>query len=377
MDIRRIVKNSAAGKLIWPFLHDGKAKYYQRKTDRAYRKACKEIEKADLQTPHIFFCGVCETSNMGDMAQTYCTYEWLKKNYPYHQILECKTTFLYDYPDRNMIRLMKKRIRTDDIIFFQSGYNTHDLGGREDLMHQLIMQEFPETEMIMLPQTVFFRSEERKRQASQIYNQHRRLLFFARDPVSEGLAKTMFPDIQVQLYPDIVTSLIGRFPNRESERKGIWLCRRKDVEQFYSEDEYVRFATLLSRWDKVTVGDTIIQPRAEEIRRNLFQFVNDMVNRFGGYRLIVTDKYHGLIFSLISNTPVVVLRTRDHKVISGYEWFGRIYPDRVFFAENEEELKARVAEVMQKPHYEQLDDYFAREYYDKLKTCIEEWENAN
>ena len=84
-----------------------------------------------------------------------------------------------------------------------------------------------------------------------------------------------------------------------------------------------------------------------------------------------------MIFSLISNTPVVVLRTRDHKVISGYEWFSRIYPDRVFFAENEEELKARVAEVMQKPHYEQLDDYFAREYYDKLKTCIEEWENAN
>ena len=97
-----------------------------------------------------------------------------------------------------MIRLMKERIRANDIIFFQSGYNTHDLGGREDLMHQLIIQEFPETEMIMLPQTVFFRSEERKRQASQIYNQHRRLLFFARDPVSEKLAKAMFPDTQVQ-----------------------------------------------------------------------------------------------------------------------------------------------------------------------------------
>ena len=106
--------------------------------------------------------------------------------------------------------------------------------------------------------------------------------------------------------------------------------------------------------DKVTVGDTIIQSKAEEIRRNLFQFVSDMVNRFGEYRLIVTDKYHGLIFSLISNTPVVVLRTKDHKVISGYEWFSRIYPDRVFFAESEEGLKACIAEIMQKPHYEQL-----------------------
>ena len=152
MSLRAAIKGSAIGSVIWPFLHDEKAKYYQRKTDRECRKACREIKKASSDIPHIFFCGVCETSNMGDMAQTYCTYEWLKKNYPGYQIFECKTTFLYDYSDKKMVRLMKEKMRDDDIVFFQSGYNTHDLGGREDLMHQLIMTEFPKTEMIMLPQ---------------------------------------------------------------------------------------------------------------------------------------------------------------------------------------------------------------------------------
>ncbi|NAL19843.1 hypothetical protein GUB24_25350, partial [Escherichia coli] len=106
---------------------------------------------------------------------------------------------------------MKEKMRDDDIVFFQSGYNTHDLGGREDLMHQLIMTEFPKTEMIMLPQTVFFKSETRREQAARVYNDHHKLLFFARDPVSEQYARNMFPDIHVELYPDIVTSLIGRF----------------------------------------------------------------------------------------------------------------------------------------------------------------------
>ena len=46
--------------------------------------------------------------------------------------------------------------------------------------------------------------------------------------------------------------------------------------------------------------DTIIQPRAEEIRRNLFQFVNDMVNRFGAVSYTHLDVYkrQGLSYDL-------------------------------------------------------------------------------
>ena len=89
-------------------------------------------------------------------------------------------------------------------------------------MHQLIMQEFPETEMIMLPQTVFFRSEERKRQASQIYNQHRRLLFFARDPVSEGLATVSYThlDVYKRQHGKRLDSCIGQIV----QRGGVTVC---------------------------------------------------------------------------------------------------------------------------------------------------------
>ena len=101
----------------------------------------------------------------------------------------------------------------------------------------------------------------------------------------------MFPDIHVELYPDIVTSLIGRFPVKENKREGIWLCRRNDVEQFYKEEDYARFTEVLSKWGRVTVGDTIVTASPKEIRKNLLKAVGDMVNTFAKYKLIVTDIY--------------------------------------------------------------------------------------
>jgi hypothetical protein len=38
----------------------------------------------------------------------------------------------------------------NDMVFFQSGYNTHDLeGGREDVMHQLVINAFQDIPIIM------------------------------------------------------------------------------------------------------------------------------------------------------------------------------------------------------------------------------------
>ena len=168
----------------------------------------------------------------------------------------------------HLIDIMKKVIKKSDFIVFQSGYNTHDLGGNEDIMHQMVITAFPEIKMIMLPQTVYFQSEERKNQCSKIYDAHKNLLFFARDPVSEAYAKQMFPSLRVILFPDIVTSLIGTYDHSTSERKGVYLCRRKDVEQYYTEEDYSRIKSILSKFDDVEVSDTIIKASNKDIFNN-------------------------------------------------------------------------------------------------------------
>lgn len=61
---------------------------------------------------------------------------------------------------------------------------------------------------------------------------------------------------------------------------------------------------------------------------------------------IITDRYHGMIFSLISDTPVVVLGTNGHKVKEGATWFNNTYPNSIFFCESVEDAEVKVRELM-------------------------------
>ena len=370
MGLKARLRETAIGKkVIWPIL--SKIKVWEK------RRSCVSQEKAIARQGmrserHIFYCGVCESSNMGDMAQTYCTLRWLQKNFPDYEVIVCNTSVFME-PKCHLVDTIRSMAKADDFIVFQSGYNTHDLGGNEDLMHQTVISAFPDMQILMLPQTVYFRSEARKKQCATVYNAHKKMLFLARDPVSYESAREMFPDLCVRLFPDIVTSLIGYFDG-ETQRKRIYLCRRKDVEQFYTEEDLAAFERALRNVDSdVDVSDTILSASNKEIFADLEGFVQRIVKRFSEYRLVVTDKYHGLIFSLVANTPVIVLKTKDHKVTSGYEWFQKIYPDRVFYADSVEECEILAREILKSPSYTALDPYFDREYYSKLFDAWNKW----
>ena len=181
----------------------------------------------------------------------------------------------------------------------------------------------------------------------------------------------MFRDIDVLLYPDIVTSLIGKM-EFENERGGICICHRHDKhEQLYSDEDISLLADTLSALDNVTVTDTVIPGENRKIVKDIEKSVNKIIAEFAKYRLVVTDKFHGTIFSLITNTPVIILRTKDHKVISGYELFKKIFPDRIFLAETPKHVLSIAEKILENPIYSKLDDYFDREYYQKLKSVID------
>lgn len=366
MSLKKFIRETKFGKMIWPQLQNIKARYRRIQFQNYVKKKSRDGKR------HIFYCGICESQNMGDIAQTYCTLKWFQTNYPEYEVIPCHTSVFMD-PKCNLVSIIAKNLARDDLFFFQSGYNTHDLGGYEDYMHQMVINAFPNNKQIMLPQTVFFQSSARRNKCSEVYNSHKSLLFLARDPISEEYAKQLFPDLRVLLFPDIVTTLIGTTPEK-LDRNGIFLCRRKDVEQFYSESDYVEFASLLAEYDNVVVEDTIISVSNEDIYKDTGKYVSIMIEKFCRYKLVVTDKFHGLIFSLVANTPVIVLKTKDHKVTEGYRWFSKIYPDRVFYADNSNEIKQVVEEILADPKYTILDNYFEREYYSRLKGTIQEWE---
>lgn len=327
------------------------------------------IKKNNL-SHKIFYLGITSHSNLGDMAQYYCIHSWLLKNYPNYKIYEFESDVVVDHRF-GFIKKLKEIINADDIIVFQSGYTTQDLGGNHDLMHRLIIDNFPNAKILMMPQTIFFKEKENKEITAKSYNKAKNMLFLARDIVSYNIALEMFPDVHVKLFPDIVTSLIGHY-NYNYERNDILICRRNDSEKFYSEDQIILLKNKLNGENLiVNISDTSVSVSYKQIRKNLKEFIENIIQNYSKYKLIITDRYHGVIFSLAANTPVIILKTTDHKVITGADWFKGVYDDYVFVANSIDDAYNIAKDILSKNYNYQLNPYFDKNYYDKLKEIIE------
>lgn len=283
-----------------------------------------------ISQQRIYYLGITEHPNLGDMGQHYCILNWISKNFPDSELLSFKSSTVVnpfvDFPSK-----LKTIYRPNDIIIFQSGYCTQDLGGDHELMHRMIIDKIPYAKILMMPQTIFFQHEKNKKRTSKSYNQATNMLFLARDTVSYNMAKEMFPNIEVQAFPDIVTTLIGKY-TFENERKGVCFCLRDDSEKFYSDKELQNLKKQIEEIEPITTTDTTISTSEEKIRKNLQHYIEKQIIFFSKYKIVITDRYHGTIFSLAAGTPVIIIKTNDHKVITGANWFKGVYDDYVYVA---------------------------------------------
>lgn len=328
----------------------------------------REIKERNSTKKKIYYFGIPEHSNLGDLAQCYCIRRYFAKFFQDYDVEEILTR---NYMDNSfgLRDYLKSSINEDDLIFFQSGYCTQDIGGREDFMHQMVIQDYPNNKLVMFPQTIHFQNEDRKRLASKVYNQHRKLLFLVRDQVSYKIALQMFPDVCVKCYPDIVTTLIGRY-DYSFERKGILLCIRNDSEKFYSDSDIKKLEKYFENIELCKRLDTILKIEPDKIYANLKSYIENYFEEFAKYKLVITDRYHGTIFSLIANTPVIVIQTKDHKVKSGVDWFKGIYDGQVMFADDLEVAKEMAIEIVKRRENVRNGPYFMEHYYKRLRRLL-------
>lgn len=324
----------------------------------------------NLKKKNTFIIGAPYHSNMGDQAQTECTIQWCNKNYPNHKVIVISTK---DARFKNyfLLSLIEKYIKKDDRIFLHSGYHTTDLYMAEESLNREVIKRFTKNKVIVLPQTIKFEDKNQENITSKIYSNHPDITFLARDEISFEKAQLMFTNNKVLLFPDIVTTFIGK-KNYNSDKNGILFCMRNDKEAFYSKAEIEILKNKYSEKFNVKATDTTLDIDMSYLNKNRSKILEEIFKEYSTYKVIITDRYHGTIFSQIANTPVIVLNSADHKLSSGVKWFPEQFKDRVFFANNLEEVEKLVEQIMQAENkYEELIDYFNLNYYDKLKGLIE------
>lgn len=267
----------------------------------------------------IFFELPC-FDNLGDHAIAYAQKIFLEdliKKYPEYQLYIVDG---WDTPEA--VIQLKREIGKQDVIVCQGGGNMGSLYEFAESFRQKIMKHFPGQRIIIFPQTIYFSQDEQgarvQRKMKQVYNRCGHLTICARDAVSYQVMQSMFT-ADIENVNDIVAYLSGRIPH-QTQRKGIVLCLRSDLESALSIDDKMTLQkACYEKSSIVRITDTCLgreigrTDREENLMRKW--------SVFAGAELVVTDRLHGMIFSLITGTPCIVLGNNHHKVKATYETF--------------------------------------------------------
>ena len=312
----------------------------------------------------IYVFGAPGHSNLGDQAQTYCIEKWLRQNYPEYGI----KIFTLASSTMELISDLRRFIREKDMLFCHSGYHMTDLYD-ERLPYMKLAKNFKDHKIVIFPQTFHFKDKAKLIDTANSFNNHGNVVIMCRDDVSYEIAQRHFGKCKLLLMPDIVTSLIGtiRFSNK---RKGILFCMRNDVEAFYSKEQINNLRNKFNGIDNY-ITDTTLPIPWQSIAANREEVLYQIIEQYSKYKVVITDRYHGTIISLIAGTPVVVLNSADHKLSSGVKWFPKEYSEYVYFAQDlDEAYRITNTIIARMDSLPQLSPYFKTNYYDNLKAKL-------
>ncbi|WP_418540163.1 polysaccharide pyruvyl transferase family protein [Phascolarctobacterium faecium] len=337
--------------------------------------AIKKLLEVDITQKRIWYFCVPTHSNLGDQAQACCIEKYFRKFFSDHIVFKLSNN-AFDFYEEKILMILKEKIKETDLIFFQSGYTFTGIHPYEN-MHRKIVENFPYNKIVFLPQTVKFKNQKILENVQNFYGKYDNIYFFARDKISYDIYKSIFPEHRnVHCFPDIVTTEIGNYDFNNNERNGILLCVRNDAEKLYSFQEISLFKEKLQKIAKVSLSDTNSETKENSLKE-YWKKIEETIDDYAQYQVIITDRYHGTIFALIANTPVIILKTTDHKVVTGADWFEGVYEDYVYVVNDLEEASQVAQQIVTGFEYRKLPSYFKEKYYDRLKDIIEYGELKN
>lgn len=355
--LRKIPFIYSIARNVHIFINNIKNRKNRKKLGYLYLEKLKECKYDNV----IWYFCIPLHNNLGDYAQYYCIKKLMNESFSNYNIFEVPTSVIkYDYV--RFFENLKKKIRENDIIIFQSGYtstNLHD----DEYVHRKIVKNFVKNKIVFFPQTVRYTSNREAMKTANIYRNHNHLLFITRDEVSFNKSKELFVNNKIEIMPDIVTTLFGKNKYLK-QRKGVIYCIRHDSEKLYTDLEIKKVFDIT---DEDLWTDTTLNAN-EKCNESLLM---EKIDLFSNYAVTVTDRFHGTIFSMIAGTPVIVLKTSDHKVTEGAKWFMEICPDDIIVAKDLNEAKHLIPKMKMRK-MNNNDCYFQKKYYDKLINLIKE-----
>jgi len=253
--------------------------------------------------------------NLGDHAIAHATRSYLRDCLPEFAVIEVGMRDIY-----RLTPALKVTLEAGDMVMLLGGGNTGDLYRHEEWTRRFLVREFERWPVVSLPQTAHFSATPRGRRelraSRRTYAKHPRFLFLARDPSTDKLLRHEMPEVRTTYQPDMVLYLDESTPTMA--RSGISACLRMDKESAMGPVGRASVLAELAReFGQVAAFDTIADHDVSELTRA--EELGALWAYLRGVQLTVTDRLHGMLFSYITRTPCVAIRSFDSKVTDAFQ----------------------------------------------------------
>lgn len=139
--------------------------------------------------------------------------------------------------------------------------------------------------------------------------------------------KDYFPNIDVQLAPDIVMTYIVPKNNIGRNNQCLFVFRNdgeKNVKDEFIGELYQLIKTYYPSLNIVST-DTVMDSSVD--LKNRKKVVSSKLNEFRNSKLIITDRLHGMIFAAITSTPCIAFDNQNKKISNVYNtWIKNSLP---------------------------------------------------
>ncbi len=279
----------------------------------------KIIFKSKKYDKKFFVFGTPIHGNLGDHAIIYAIQKFLEENFKNYKVIEIDS-FLVKW----FINIFKIVIKKDDLIFINGGGFMGSLWPNEEEMVRIVISSFKDNKVIVLPQTIYFSNDEIGRKAledsKKCYNANKNLVVCCREKYSYNFMKKEFPSLNIMLVPDMVLYL--NVNDRKLERSNTLFCIRKDKEKVNYNFDKIKTYLIEKYKFNIDYTDTVVENKIYSKQRE--NVLNNKLEEFSKYKIIVTDRLHGMVFAYLTHTPCLVFENKSYKVKGLYEWIKKV-----------------------------------------------------
>ena len=274
-----------------------------------------EYQKNNNNRLYLIFNGPT-TGNIGDHAILFGEEKVLEdRNINYFRVSAKEMTYFFNLN-------LDKKVSKKDYIFVTGGGNVGSLWRNEQERINKVLNDFRNNKIIIFPQTVYYHENEFGRMCLEIdkkyYDSCEDLTIYARDMKTFRLLDEKLK-VKTELVKDMALNLNYKI---DSKRKGIIFCIRNDKEKNIDSTQIEKLLKEVKEKypnEKIKFMDTVKTNKKEYSYKNGKKEFKKIIKLFQKSKLVVTDRLHGMIMTVITDTPCIALNNTSGKVKGVYD----------------------------------------------------------